>query len=182
VREFTKDLVTTLGELPTKQDFSVVHFGTEVTVASTLESWRQSIKTLNTLEYTGGMTNLAGAISSCQLTLNQSPPDRKNIMLIITDGAPSVPSSLISAQNAARNEALDAENQDTFIIPVLIEEPDENSQGEVDFLSNSISTDGKVFVSDFDGLQNIEQSVFDQVTCQAKPKDVGGGEDVSYGD
>eukprot|EP00581_Thalassiosira_minuscula_P000463 CAMPEP_0183744364 /NCGR_PEP_ID=MMETSP0737-20130205/65691_1 /TAXON_ID=385413 /ORGANISM="Thalassiosira miniscula, Strain CCMP1093" /LENGTH=1442 /DNA_ID=CAMNT_0025980005 /DNA_START=145 /DNA_END=4473 /DNA_ORIENTATION=- len=182
VREFTKDLVTTLGELPTKQDFSVVHFGTEVTVASTLESWRQSIKTLNTLEYTGGMTNLAGAISSCQLTLNQSPPDRKNIMLIITDGAPSVPSSLISAQNAARNEALDAENQDTFIIPVLIEEPDENSQGEVDFLSNSISTDGKVFVSDFDGLQNIEQSVFDQVTCQAKPKDVGGGEDVSNGD
>jgi len=174
--EFTKDLITELGELPTDQDFSLVHFGTDVTIASTLESWRQAIKTINQLKYTGGQTNLAGAISSCQLTLDQSPPDRKNLMLIITDGAPSVPQPIANAKGAATTAALNAKNQDTFIIPVLIEEPNDNDQDEVLFLKNNVSSDGKVFVSDFDGLKNLQDSLFEQVTCQANANDIYTGE------
>eukprot|EP00584_Thalassiosira_punctigera_P022605 CAMPEP_0172571112 /NCGR_PEP_ID=MMETSP1067-20121228/130055_1 /TAXON_ID=265564 ORGANISM="Thalassiosira punctigera, Strain Tpunct2005C2" /NCGR_SAMPLE_ID=MMETSP1067 /ASSEMBLY_ACC=CAM_ASM_000444 /LENGTH=70 /DNA_ID=CAMNT_0013363357 /DNA_START=99 /DNA_END=307 /DNA_ORIENTATION=+ len=66
---FINGLITELGGLKTDHDFSVVHFGTTVTVASALESWRETIETVSQLEYTGGGTNLADAISSCQLTL-----------------------------------------------------------------------------------------------------------------
>mmetsp|Transcript_17014 Transcript_17014/g.36663 ORF Transcript_17014/g.36663 Transcript_17014/m.36663 type:complete len:1197 (+) Transcript_17014:135-3725(+) len=161
--EFTKSLVTSLGELPTDQDFSIVHFGTDVSVASTLESSRQSVKTLNTLTYTGGKTNLAGAINSCQLTLAASPPDRRNLMLIITDGAPSVPAN---AEEAATTAAINAKNQDTFIIPIFIEQNSFQTT-EAIFLKNDISSDGKVFVADFDGLTSLQDTVFEQVTCQA---------------
>ena len=119
VLEFTRGLITELGELPTQQDFSLVHFATDVTIASTLESWRQAVKSLNQLKYSGGKTNLAGAINSCQLTLQSSPPDRKNLLLVITDGAPSVPES--DPEDAAISAAAQAKLQDSFIIPVLIE-------------------------------------------------------------
>jgi len=85
-------------------------------------------------------------------------------MLIITDGAPSVPE--VDAEGAAANAATNAKNQDTFIIPVLIEEG--TAQSPVAFLRDSISSDGNVFVADFDGLANIENSLFEQVTCQAR--------------
>jgi len=174
--EFTKDVITELGELPTDQDFSIVHFGSDVTVASSLDSWKQSIKSINKLKYTGGKTNLAGAISSCQLTLDQSPPDRKNLMLIITDGAPSVPA--VNAGGAATTAALNAKLQDTFIIPVLIEEPNSLYGQEVSFLTNNISSDGKVFVSDFDGLNSLQDSLFEQITCQANGNDSDRGEGI----
>lgn len=162
--EFTKSLITSLGELPTDQDFSVVHFGTDVSVASTLESSKQSVKTLSKLEYTGGKTNLAGAISSCQLTLENSPPDRRNLMLIITDGEPSIPAP--DPKGSAVTAATSAKNQNTFIIPVFIEENSFQTP-EATFLQNDISSDGKVFVADFDGLTNLQDTVFEQVTCQA---------------
>lgn len=162
---FTKDLVTALGELPTDQDFSIVHFGTDVTIASTLENHRQSFKTLNTLKYSGGQTNLAGAISSCQTTLDSSPPDRDNIMLIITDGAPSVPT--INPEGEATTAALNAKLKGTFIIPIFIEPPDSIFSPEVSFLTSNISSDGQVYVSDFDGLNSLQDAIFEQVTCQA---------------
>lgn len=163
--EFTRSLVSALGELPTDQDFSVVHFGTIVEVASTLESSKQSVKTLNKLKYSGGKTNMVGAINSCQSTLASSPPDRKNLMLLITDGAPSVPDT--NAPLITANAATDAKNQGTFIIPILIESPTSQYIQEVDFLRNNISSDGNVFVADFDGLTEIQDTVFDQVTCQS---------------
>lgn len=91
-------------------------------------------------------------------------------MLVITDGAPSVPE--FNAQGAAINAANQAKNQDTFIIPILIEESS-NQSPELTFLQNSISSDGKVFVADFDGLANIEDSLFEQVTCQANERWTG---------
>jgi len=163
---FTRDLITELGEQPTNQDFSIVHFGTDVTVASSLESWRQSIKTVNSLKYSGGKTNLAGAITSCQLTLDESPPDRKNLMLILTDGAPSVPE--FNAQDVAATAAMNAQLKDTFIIPVFIEEPNSPYEPEVSFLTDNISSDGNVFVADFDGLDDLQDTLFEQVTCQTK--------------
>ena len=151
--------------MPTDQDFSIVHFGTDVTVASTLENSRQSFKTLNQLKYTGGKTNLAGAIDSCQETLTNSPPDRTNLMLVITDGAPSVPD--FNPALVATDAATIAKNQDTFIIPVLIEESRFGFSYEENFLKNSISSDGKVFVADFNGLNDLQDALFEQVTCQA---------------
>jgi len=168
--EFAKDLTTALGELSTDQDFSLVHFGTEVSIASTLDSWRQAIKSINKLRYTGGMTNLAGAITSCQLTLDQSPSDRKNLMLILTDGAPSVPGSLQNARNVATAAAQDAIGKETFIIPVLIEEPNPFDFA-VTYLRNNISSDGKVFLSDFEGLNDLQETLFEQVTCQTNTND-----------
>lgn len=161
--QFARSLITSLGALPTDQDFSVVRFATDVFVASTLESWRQAGKTLNQLRYTQGGTNLAGAIEACQLTLDSSPSDRSNLMLILTDGEPTEPQN---AEAAARNAAADAKAQGTFIIPIMIEPPSQNSP-EVIFLRNDISSDGNVFVADFDGLSSLSDAVFDQVACQS---------------
>lgn len=86
-------------------------------------------------------------------------------MLIITDGAPSVPQW--NAEAAARNAATDAKEQGTFIIPIMIEDPSFQYAPEVMFLRNDISSDGNVFVADFDGLGSISDAVFDLVTCSA---------------
>jgi len=165
--DFTRSLIAALGELPTDYDVSIVQFSTNATVVSKLENTRKSIKTINKLKYTGGQTNLAGAISSCQSTLDESPPDRENIMLIITDGRPNVGTESKSAEGAATAAALNANTRDTFIIPVMIEQPNSNRQRAVSFLTNNISSDGKVFVSDFNGLVDLQDSIFEQVTCQA---------------
>ena len=162
--DFSKSLVRSLGDLRTNQDFSVVHFATDVDIASTLENRNQAVKTINQLKYTGGSTNLAGAINSCQSTLDDSPSDRKNLILILTDGAPTIPE--FNAEEAATAAAKNAMNKDTFIIPVLIEDPRFQTP-EVKYLENNISSDGKVFVADFGGLGNLQDAVFEQVTCQA---------------
>ena len=70
VLEFTKALVRQLGDLKTQQDFSLVHFATSATIASTLQNANQAIKTLHQVEYTGGSTNLGEGIKLCQQTLD----------------------------------------------------------------------------------------------------------------
>ena len=86
-------------------------------------------------------------------------------MLVITDGAPSVPDLFAASVTTAA--ATNAKNQDTFIIPVLIEESRFGFSYEENFLKNSISSDGKVFVADFTGLNDLQDALFEQVTCQA---------------
>lgn len=86
-------------------------------------------------------------------------------MLVITDGAPSVPD--FNPASVATDAATNAKNQDTFIIPVLIEESRFGFSYEENFLKNSISSDGKVFVADFNGLNDLQDALFEQVTCQA---------------
>lgn len=164
--EFSKDLVKALGDLPSKQDFSVVHFASEVAIADTLENANQAFKTIKTLKYTGGKTNLAGAIDSCQSTLDDaSLSNRKNLMLLLTDGYPSLPSG--NPEALATNAATKAKNKGTFIIPVFIEDPNsQNNQAAVNFLKNNISSDGSLFLADFTGLIALQETVFDQVTCQ----------------
>ena len=162
--EFSQSLVQSLGDLPTKQDFSVVHFGTDVAVADTLENANQARKTIKALKYSGGMTNLAGAIDACQSTLNSSPDDRKNLMLILTDGLPSIPED--DPGNAAIDAATNAMDKGTFIIPILLEASSQNSP-EADFLRDAISSDRNLFLADFDSLIGLKDTVFEQVTCQA---------------
>lgn len=86
-------------------------------------------------------------------------------MLILTDGAPSIPE--VNAEGAATAAATSAKNQDTFIIPILIEDPDYQYAPQVKYLEDNISSDGTVFVADFGGLGSLVDTVFDQVTCQA---------------
>jgi len=161
--EFTKGLITEVGSLSSDEDFSIVHFGTNVTIASALESWRQSIETINQLQYYGGGSNLAGAISSCQLTLAISPPNRKNIMLLMVVGAPSVPE--VNPLEAAANAAMNARNQNTAIVPILIEEPNSADGSNVLYLKNEISSDGQVFVSDPVDLNNLQERLFEHLIC-----------------
>jgi len=156
--QFTKDLITDLGELPTDQDFSIVHFGDDAVIADTLESSRQAVKTMNRLEYSGGMTDMTGALNSCQSTLRGAPIDRTNLLLIITDGSPNTRLEASAAASEARSEG-------TFIIPILIEE--DTQPQNVMFLEDKISSDGRVFVSTFDGLNDLQDAIFEQVTCQA---------------
>ena len=86
-------------------------------------------------------------------------------MLIITDGAPSVPT--INPEGEATTAALNAKLKGTFIIPIFIEPPNSIFAPEVSFLTSNISSDGQVYVSDFDGLNSLQDAIFEQVTCQA---------------
>ena len=140
------------------QDFSIVHFGDDAFIADTLESSRQAVKTLNTLKYSGGMTDMEGALNSCQSTLRGAPDDRTNLLLIITDGSPK--SRLLASAAAA-----DARSEGTFIVPILIEE--DTQQDNIVFLESKISSDGRVFVTTFGGLNSLQDAIFEQVTCQA---------------
>lgn len=84
-------------------------------------------------------------------------------MLVITDGAPSVPE--FGAEEAAADAATNAKDQDTFIIPVFIEEGTAQSP-ELSFLRNSISSDGEVFTTSFADLVNLQVSISNQITCK----------------
>mmetsp|Transcript_20508 Transcript_20508/g.32247 ORF Transcript_20508/g.32247 Transcript_20508/m.32247 type:complete len:325 (+) Transcript_20508:1694-2668(+) len=161
--EFTKGLITELGSLSSDEDFSIVHFGTNVTIASALESWRQSIETINQLEYNGGGSDLAGAISSCQKALAISPPNRKNVMLLMGVGAPSMPE--VNPLEAAATAAMNARIQNTAIVPIVIEEPTLADDSNVLYLKNEISSDGQVFVSDLVDLNNLQEMLFEHLIC-----------------
>jgi len=161
--EFTEGLVTELGSLSSDEDFSIVHFGTNVTIASALESWRQSIETINQLKYNGGGSNLAGAISRCVATLAISPPNRKNIILLMGVGTPSVPE--VNPLEAAATAAMNARNQNTAIVPILIEEPTSADDSNVLYLKNEISSDGQVFASDLVDLNNLRERLFEHLIC-----------------
>ena len=116
---------------------------------------------MNKIEYSGGLTNLANAIMSCQQTLSSSPPGRKNVMLIITDGRPSLPRN--DPETPAETAATVAKKQGTFIIPVLIEQTREQDPSLA--FMQKISSDGEVFLSDFEGLSSLQDSLLNQVSC-----------------
>ena len=101
---------------------------------------------------------MTGALNSCQSTLRGAPVDRTNLLLIITDGSPNTRLEASAAASEARSEG-------TFIIPILIEE--DTQPQNVMFLEDKISSDGRVFVSTFDGLNSLQDAIFEQVTCQA---------------
>jgi len=162
--ETTKGLVTALGEgTSADQDYSIVHYGNSASEASRLNSWTQTVETLNELEYTGGGSNMAEAISLCQSTLDQSPPDRKNYMLIFLDGVPTRPVS--TAQSAARAAASNAKEQGSIIIPFLRQEGNESDLALLLYLENHISSVGKVFLTDSEGLNDLQNSLEEEGIC-----------------
>ena len=159
--EFSKALVGALGDLKTQQDFSLVHFATDAEIASTLQNSNQAIKTLQQLVFSGGSTNLKQGITLCQQTMDSSVAGRKNLMLIVTDGVPSVPEP--RPRESAREAAIAAKNKGTFIVPIFIEK-EPAAAAVVEFMEE-ISSDAQVFLTDFDSIVSLKDIIFEQVIC-----------------
>lgn len=163
--DFSIAMVDSLRELPTSKNYSIVKFATDAAVVSSLANSNKTVKSLNKLVYSGGMTNLAGAISSCQETFSSSSVDEQKFILVITDGMPSVPDN--QPQKVAETAATNAKGAGTFIIPVLIQDSEFAPETALAFMEN-ISSDGSVFdVLDFEGLNSIQDSLLTQISCQS---------------
>lgn len=160
VKEFSSIMVNSLGNFPAEKLFSVVQFATDAQLVRALSSADDTVLTIDGLEYTGGMTNHESAIQTCQQTL---PPfdDRKNFIMLITDGLSSVPE--FDPESAAEAAATNAKSDGSFIIPVFIS-PD-NDLSALEFMSR-LSSDGIVFdVTNFDTLTSLQDRLIDQVSC-----------------
>ena len=163
MKEFVSSIVTSVAELPIKKSFSLVRVATDAVIVRSLGNSKKMLSALDGLEYTGGKTNLAGGITSCQESFATST-DRKNLILVISDGVPTVPDN--RAEEAAEAAATNAKNQGSFVIPVLISSMLESD----DALSvmKMISSDQNVFdVESFDALDSLQESLLEQVYCQA---------------
>lgn len=117
VKDFLSLIVGLLGELPAEKSFSVVQFATEAQLVNGLSSVVRTLPVIDRLDYTGGRTNHADAIQMCQQVL-PTWDDRKNFIMLITNGVPSEPG--INPEGAAEAAARAAKADGTFIIPVFI--------------------------------------------------------------
>jgi hypothetical protein len=160
VKEFASIMVNLLGNFPADKSFSVVQFATYAQIVRTLSAADETVLAIDGLDYTGGLTNHESAIQTCQQTL-PSFDDRKNFIMLITDGLSSVPE--FDPEGAAEAAATEAKSDGSFIIPVFIS-PD-NDLSALEFMSR-LSSDGIVFdVSDFDTLSSLQDKLIDQVSC-----------------
>ena len=161
VKEFASIMVNLLGNFPSEKSFSIVQFATDARLVATLSSADDTVSTIDGLAYTGGMTNHESAIRTCQQTLPSFDDDRKNFIMLITDGLSSVPE--YDPEGAAEAAATEAKYGGSFIIPVFIS-PD-NDLSALEFMSR-LSSDGIVFdVTDFDTLSSLQDRLIDQVSC-----------------
>jgi len=161
VQEFSSLMVNSLGDFPAEKSFSVVQFATNAQLAGELASAEQTLTVIDRLDYTGGLTNHASAIQMCQGTLPSSG-DRKNFIMLITDGISSEP--FWDPEGEAEEAATSAKSDGTFIIPIFIS-PYANDWSALAFMSR-LSSDGKVFdVTDFESLNGLQDRLVDQVSC-----------------
>lgn len=161
VKEFSSLMVNSLGDFPAEKSFSVVQFATNAQLAGDLATAEQTLTVIDRLDYTGGLTNHANAIQMCQGTLPSSG-DRKNFIMLITDGISSAP--FLDPEGEAEKAATSAKSDGTFIIPIFIS-PYTNDWSELAFMSR-LSSDGKVFdVTDFESLDGLQDRLVDQVSC-----------------
>jgi len=161
VKEFSSLMVNSLGDFPAEKSFSVVQFATNAQLAGGLASAEQALTVIDRLDYTGGLTNHASAIQMCQGMLPSSG-DRKNFIMLITDGISSEP--FLDPEGEAENAATSAKSDGTFIIPIFIS-PYANDWSALAFMSR-LSSDGKVFdVTDFESLDGLQDRLVDQVSC-----------------
>jgi len=164
--EFSRSLFQLLGDLPSKQDYSIVHFSNRATTVSTRQNATQARETIRTLIYEGSGTNTAEAINACQSTLDDAPADRKNLMFLLTDGLPS--GTAVHSQDDAKSAATNAKNKGTIILPIVIQ--DKIGKDGTAFLTNDISSGRNfVFTPDFESLGYFQDTIFEQVVCQSPP-------------
>mmetsp|Transcript_23173 Transcript_23173/g.48952 ORF Transcript_23173/g.48952 Transcript_23173/m.48952 type:complete len:965 (-) Transcript_23173:77-2971(-) len=162
--DFSRSIVESLGNLPTEKSFVIVQFGDWAVLASGLASYEDTYNSLNWLDYSGGATNHADAISLCQETLaSSSYSDRENFIIIITDGVSTLP--MVDPSGSALAAADAAKSAGTFVIPVFISPTYDGDK--IGFMSD-LSSKGEVFdVSDFESLSTIEDMLVNQVSCQS---------------
>mmetsp|Transcript_23427 Transcript_23427/g.46633 ORF Transcript_23427/g.46633 Transcript_23427/m.46633 type:complete len:753 (-) Transcript_23427:85-2343(-) len=162
IKTFSQLMIRALDEFPAEKDFSIVQFATDASIASFPQPANAALSTVNNLSYTGGITNHAAAIASCQQSLSSSQnPGRKNFIMLITDGEPTAPEN--TAEAAANFMAAQAKSNGMFIIPIFIS-PTYDAYA-LSFM-RGLSSDDKVFdVTDFDGLLNLQEALVNQVSC-----------------
>ena len=162
VKDFSSIMVNLLDGFNSEKDFSVVQFATNAQLVSNLSSAEQTDQVIERLDYTGGFTNHASAIQTCQQTLpSRGSSGRKNFIMLVTDGVPSEPD--FDPEGAAESAASFAKSQGTVIIPVFISPY--NDFSALSFMRR-LSSDGKVFdVTDFDSLDSLQDSLIEQVSC-----------------
>jgi Mg-chelatase subunit ChlD len=152
-------MINTLSTISSESSFSIVPFATNAELVSSLVSADEALDSLDAITFTGGRTNHAAAIISCRTSLESSPEsDRKNLLLLITDGSPSEPEGLPGF--AADIAAADAKSVGIFIIPTTIKQ-------EVSPYLQRMSSDGAAFyASDFDVVDSLQEILLAQVSCQ----------------
>ncbi len=157
--EFAKSIIGAFGAIAAQRSFSVVAFATDAELVSELTTASDAMDTLDALTFTGGRTNHAAAINTCRTSLESSSlSDRKNFLLLITDGNPSEPSSLPEAEAEAAAEI--AKSGGILMVPVMIKQA-------VSSYLQGISSDGTVLdASDFDDLVSLQATLMAQVECQ----------------
>ncbi len=170
VIEFAKLIINSLASIQSEQMYSVVGFATEVTRSTLLLPPQVALEALDGLEYSGGRTNHADAINSCQGSLTTFSPaeDRKSLMILITDDDPSEPRDSLEGSPimAAEEAASQAKAEGLFIIPVMIVPQSSDLIPELEYLQR-ISSDRQVFdVSDFSVLSSLQETLLAQVSCQ----------------
>ena len=158
--EFTKSMISALAMISVESSFSIVPFATNATLVSDLASALEALDSLDALTFTGGRTNHAAAIDSCRTSLQSSPEgeNRKNYLLLITDGSASEPEGVPGL--VAEAAAMEAKSEGIIIIPVMIK------QWLYVYLER-ISSDGTVFdASNFDVLDSLQEKLLAQISCQ----------------
>ena len=158
--EFTKSMISALAMISVESSFSIVPFATNATLVSDLASAVEALDSLDALTFTGGRTNHAAAIDSCRTSLQSSPEgeNRKNYLLLITDGSASEPEGVPGL--VAEAAAMEAKSEGIIIIPVMIK------QWLYVYLER-ISSDGTVFdASNFDVLDSLQEKLLAQISCQ----------------
>ena len=120
-------------------DFSIVQFATTETRVTGLSSSNVVIPFLNGLNYTGGSTNQSEALLTCQQSLITSTnTDRRNVILLITDGVPERPK--VDQFDEARPSVVLVKDKGTHISPVFI---GGQNQEQLNYM-RSLSSDGEV--------------------------------------
>jgi hypothetical protein len=157
--EFTKSVISALAAISVESSFSIVPFATNAELVGNLASAEEALDSLDALTFAGGRTNHAAAIDLCRASLQSSPVgDRKNYLLLITDGRASEPGGLPGL--VAEAAATEAKSEGIFIITVMIKQ-------WLHAYLERISSDGVVFdASDFDVLDSLKERLLAQVSCQ----------------
>lgn len=184
--EFARTLITAMDEMPTDQTFSLVRFADEAQrVTMTDDDGDGSTTTagearahLDGLVYTGGKTNLKAGLTQCQETFSSgSSRNHKNFIIVITDGAPSLPEPL--PQKEALDAADEIKEDGTVIFPVFIDTRldiayAEERERDLQFMRYISSDDSVVDVASFEDLDNVRRAMLDQISCHRAKKGLAG--------
>eukprot|EP00986_Skeletonema_menzelii_P018503 scaffold26650_cov181-Skeletonema_menzelii.AAC.1 len=140
--------------------YSLVGFATNASFVSNLMPLSaDALSSLDSLAYSGGRTNHAAAISSCQQTFS-NPDDaveRKNMIILITDGNPTEPRD----EKSATKESIAAANQvkeaGSILIPVMLTTSSIDNK-TADYMTE-ISSDEEFLNASLSALDSVEESL-----------------------